>query len=132
MGLLNTTGVANAPAVSINTIVHPDAIPAFAWGITMRQCVLKVEEPIFLPEKYDDHGKWMDGWESKRRRIPGNDHCIIRLGTKGVIKGININTKFFTGNHPPRGSLEGTFSAHDPNKNSKWIEILWIDNVFEC
>ena len=91
--------------------------------------LLKVEEPIFLPEKYDDHGKWMDGWESKRRRIPGNDHCIIRLGTKGVIKGININTKFFTGNHPPRGSLEGTFSAHDPNKNSKWTEILPISDL---
>ena len=91
--------------------------------------LLKVEEPVFITDKYDQHGKWMDGWESKRRRIPGNDHCIIRLGVKGVISGININTKYFTGNHPPQGSLEATFSDNDPDKNTNWTEILPISNL---
>jgi allantoicase len=71
----------------------------------------------------------MDGWESRRRRIPGNDHCIVRLGTKGVISGINIDTKFFTGNHPPQGSLEATFSDSDPDENTKWTEILPISDL---
>ena len=91
--------------------------------------LLKVEEPIFIPDKYDQHGKWMDGWESKRRRTPGNDHCIVRLGTKGVISGININTKFFTGNHPPQGSLEATYSDTDPDENTIWAEILPISDL---
>jgi len=91
--------------------------------------LLKVEEPIFIPDKYDHHGKWMDGWESKRRRIPGNDYCIIRLGTKGSISGVNINTKYFTGNHPPQGSLEATFSSKDPDEGTKWIEILPISSI---
>ena len=91
--------------------------------------LLKVEEPIFIPDEYDSHGKWMDGWESKRRRIPGNDHCIIRLGTKGVISGVNINTKFFTGNHPPQGSIEAVLSDSEPNENTKWTEILPISNL---
>jgi len=86
--------------------------------------LLKVEEPIFITDKYDQHGKWMDGWESRRRRIPGNDHCVIRLGTKGIIAGVNINTKFFTGNHPPQGSLEAAFCKSDPDANTNWTEIL--------
>ena len=39
--------------------------------------------PVFIPGKYDDNGKWMDGWESRRRRGPGHDHCTIRLGRPG-------------------------------------------------
>ena len=91
--------------------------------------LLTVEEPIFIPDKYDQHGKWMDGWESKRRRTPGNDHCIVRLGTRGIISGININTKFFTGNHPPQGSLEATYSDTDPDENTIWEEILAISDL---
>ena len=41
-------------------------------------------EPVFIDDKYDDHGKWMDGWESRRRRVPGFDYCIIRLGVPGA------------------------------------------------
>ena len=91
--------------------------------------LLKVEEPVFIPEKYDQNGKWMDGWESKRRRVPGNDHCIIRLGTKGIISGINVNTRFFTGNHPPQGSLEAAFSDNDPDIDTDWTQILPISNL---
>lgn len=82
-------------------------------------------EPIFIPDKYDDHGKWMDGWETKRRRIPGNDWCLIKLGSPGVIKEIDVNTKFFTGNYPPQASIEGMFSDSEPNIDDKnWVTIL--------
>jgi allantoicase len=37
-------------------------------------------DPVFVADKYDDHGKWMDGWESRRKRTPGHDYCVIRLG----------------------------------------------------
>ena len=47
---------------------------------------------MFIPDKYDDNGKWMDGWESRRRRVPGHDHCILRLGAQGIIDGVNIDT----------------------------------------
>ena len=33
--------------------------------------LVKAEEPIFIPGKYTANGKWMDGWESRRRRTPG-------------------------------------------------------------
>ena len=82
-------------------------------------------EPIFIPDKYDDHGKWMDGWETKRRRVPGNDWCLIKLGSPGIIKEIDVNTKFFTGNYPPQASIEGIYSESEPNINDKkWLTIL--------
>ena len=82
-------------------------------------------EPIFIPDKYDDHGKWMDGWETKRRRVPGNDWCLIKLGSPGIIKEIDVNTKFFTGNYPPQASIEGIYSESEPDiDDKKWLTIL--------
>ena len=80
--------------------------------------------PSFDPDKYDNNGKYMDGWESKRRRHGGHDFVIIKLGTKGRIHGVDIDTSFFTGNFPPAASLEGCNSASDPDENSQWLEIL--------
>ncbi len=61
--------------------------------------------PVFKPDLYDEHGKWMDGWESRRRREPGHDWCLIRL-CPGTIRGIEIDTSFFTGNFPPEASID--------------------------
>jgi len=63
-------------------------------------------EPVFIPGKYDANGKWMDGWESRRRRDGGHDACVVRLGRPGVIHGIEIDTRNFTGNFPPAASIE--------------------------
>ena len=75
-----------------------------------RERMLEDAPPVFYPDRYDEHGKWMDGWESRRRRIPGHDHCILRLEAQGIIDGVDINTSHFTGNHPPHASLEGCLS----------------------
>lgn len=61
------------------------------------------------------YGKWMDGWETQRKRIPGHDWCIIKLGIPGVIKGLDIDTSFFTGNYPPKVSVQ----AASLNKGNK-------------
>jgi len=79
--------------------------------------------PVFIDDKYDDHGKWMDGWESRRKRTPGHDYCIIRLGIPGVVHGVDIDTSFFTGNFPPHVSIE-TCVSDDDVPNGGWTEIL--------
>ena len=67
----------------------------------------------------------MDGWETKRRRVPGNDWCLIKLGSPGIIKEIDVNTKFFTGNYPPQASIEGIYSESEPDiDDKKWLTIL--------
>ncbi len=71
-----------------------------------KENLLKPGRGIFVPDKYTDHGKWMDGWETRRRRTPGRDWCIIKLGLPGVIRELDIDTNHFLGNHPPFASLD--------------------------
>jgi allantoicase len=72
-----------------------------------KESLLKAEAPIFLEGKYTDRGKWMDGWETRRRREPGHDWCLIRLGLPGRIQGVVVDTKHFKGNYPEACSIEG-------------------------
>jgi allantoicase len=88
-----------------------------------KERLIDAEEPVFVDDKYDDHGKWMDGWESRRKRTPGYDHCVIRLGVPGVLKGVDIDTSFFTGNFPPQASIEACVSEDDVPAGG-WTEIL--------
>jgi allantoicase len=99
-----------------------------------KENLLKESNPVFIEGKYTTHGKWMDGWETRRRRTPGYDWCILRLGLPGIIRGIMVDTSFFTGNHPERFSLEGCdLGERHPYKGeksrlgsekTKWIETL--------
>ena len=91
--------------------------------------MLNDKEPIFIEDKYDNHGKWMDGWESKRRRDGGNDWAILKLGSAGIISKIEIDTSYFTGNFPPFFSLEGIYSETEPNKNSNWKSLIAKTNL---
>jgi allantoicase len=82
-------------------------------------------DPIFVADKYDDHGKWMDGWESRRKRDEGHDFCVIRLGTPGVIHGFDIDTSHFTGNFPPAASIDACSSNSEvPGEDEAWYELL--------
>lgn len=80
--------------------------------------------PVFVPDKYDEHGKWMDGWESRRRRDGGHDWCVLRLGVASRLYGVNIDTSHFTGNYPPGASLQACFKGDDPQAHDSWREIL--------
>src|SRR2546426_9482005 len=71
-----------------------------------KENLLKPSAPIFIEDKYTDLGKWMDGWETRRRRIPGFDWCIIRLGLPGIVSGVVVDTSHFKGNYPEQCSLE--------------------------
>jgi allantoicase len=78
----------------------------------------------FIPGKYDDHGKWMDGWETRRKRVEGYDYCILRLGLPGAVKGIDIDTTYFTGNYPPGASIDACRCNGDPTENTEWFQLL--------
>lgn len=87
--------------------------------------MLSPEAAVFIPGKYDDHGKWMDGWESRRKRGPGNDWCIVKLARPGRIFGVDIDTSHFTGNYPPGASLEACHSdADEPAADARWTALL--------
>ena len=88
------------------------------------QRLLQPQAAIFIPGKYDDNGKWMDGWESRRRRNTGNDWCVVRLARPGRIAGVDIDTSFFTGNYPPAAALDGCPEGCDPEQAQSWQTLL--------
>jgi allantoicase len=88
-----------------------------------KENLLKPGRGIFIPDKYTNRGKWMDGWESRRKRTPGHDWCIIQLATTGKIAGVDIDTNHFLGNHPPFASIDAC-NIKKPKKVD-WRKIQW-------
>jgi allantoicase len=79
---------------------------------------------VFIADKYDANGKWMDGWESRRRRGGGHDFCIIKLGVRGRIRGVDIDTSHFTGNFPPAASIDAALADEPLAQGIPWREIV--------
>ena len=90
-----------------------------------KERMLEPTAPVFVPDKYDEHGKWMDGWESRRKRGPGHDWCVVRLARPGRLVGADLDTSHFTGNYPPAASLEGCrVASGDPGDDARWSPLL--------
>ena len=92
-----------------------------------KENLLKPGRGIFITGKYTDRGKWMDGWESRRKRTEGHDCCVIQLATSGKIYGVDIDTNHFLGNHPPHASVEAANISAIENidfDKVEWKEIL--------
>ena len=100
-----------------------------------KENLLKPSRPVFIEGKYTDLGKWMDGWESRRRRTPGFDWCIIRLGLTGIVRGVVVDTSHFKGNYPESSSLEACAIDGLPTTEQlisdsvEWREILPQSNL---
>jgi allantoicase len=97
-----------------------------------KENLLKSSKPVFIEDKYTDRGKWMDGWETRRRRTPGYDWCIIRLGLPGILRGVVVDTSFFRGNYPEHFSLEACELGDGPpyeNEAARWKApgVRWFE-----
>lgn len=95
-----------------------------------KENLLKASAPVWIEEKYTDAGKWMDGWETRRRRTPGYDWCIVKLGLPGVIRGLVVDTSYFKGNFPEHCELEACALNGEPglaqleDRKTKWNTLL--------
>lgn len=138
-----------APNLPVGTVVNATPVtelPVFAvrhanlasadFGARVVSCsdeffaaadrMLQSSEPVFIVGKFDDNGKWMDGWETKRRRQGGHDYAVVRLGLPGVVKGLDIDTSHFTGNYPPAASVQACYceGGGDPTESTAWTDLL--------
>ena len=90
--------------------------------------LLSPARPTHAPRTFDHRGQVYDGWETRRRREPGHDWVIIRLGAPGVIRGIDVDTSFFTGNFPPYASVDGCSLPGYPDaahlKAATWTPLV--------
>ncbi|WIG92665.1 allantoicase [Myxococcus sp. SDU36] len=93
-----------------------------------KENLLKPGRGIFIPGKFTENGKWMDGWESRRKRVPGHDWCILKLGLPGVVRGVDIDTNHFLGNFPEYASVDALEVEGSPTPEAlaeaTWTPIL--------
>jgi allantoicase len=83
-----------------------------------KENLIKQAAPIWIEGKYTERGKWMDGWETRRRRDAGDhDWCIVLLGVRGIVRGVDVDTAYFKGNYPEACAI-------DAGDGTAWREIL--------
>src|SRR5712692_9430215 len=80
-----------------------------------KENLIKPGPPEFAADTFGHKGKVYDGWETRRRREPGHDHAIVRLGCPGAVHGVVVDTAFFRGNYPPEVSVEAACADGYPN-----------------
>jgi allantoicase len=86
--------------------------------------IISPTSPVFKEGIFDKHGKWMDGWESRRKRTSGHDYIVLKLGKPGKISKINVNTSHFNGNQPEMISIDGAYSNSKKISQLKWQSLL--------
>lgn len=102
-----------------------EALAASDEFFAAKERMLNPEPAVFIPGKYDNNGKWMDGWETRRKRENGYDWCVVKLARPGVLFGVDLDTSHFTGNFPPAASIEGAYSPESaPTADTEWFEVL--------
>ena len=93
-----------------------------------KENLIKPAPAVWKEHEYTDRGKWMDGWESRRKRVPGHDFAILRLGARGVVRGVVVDTSFFRGNYPASCSIDGVSLRPDADLDTllaaDWRELL--------
>ena len=93
-----------------------------------RENLIKPGPAVFSPETFGHKGKEYDGWETRRRREPGHDYAVVRLGAPGIVRGVVVDTSWFTGNYPPFASLEAASVEGYPSpadlERAQWYEVL--------
>ena len=84
------------------------------------------KDNLIMPGRSANMG---DGWETRRRRGPGHDWLILRLGGPGLVEKVEIDTNHFKGNYPDTASLEGCRTTETrlealASEAAGWQEVL--------
>ena len=107
-----------------DALAGAEAVFATDEFFATKERMLDPAPAVFYPDRFDDHGKWMDGWETRRRRDTGHDICVVRLAVPGTVHAVDIDTSHFTGNYPPAVALEGCLSDKNPGEDAEWFPLI--------
>jgi len=94
-----------------------------------KERMLQPSEPEWRAGIYDEHGKWMDGWESRRRRDQGHDYCVVKLGAPSTLAALEIDTRHFTGNYPPFASVQASSDNSSAVSFGLGYMVGWSDEI---
>ncbi|MFE3448008.1 allantoicase [Nonomuraea sp. NPDC059194] len=115
------------PDLALRT-VGGSVVAANDESFAEKESLIRPGRPGFQAETFGNKGQVYDGWETRRRREPGHDWAIVRLGMPGVIRGVVIDTAWFKGNYPPHASVEACAVDGYPSPAelaaADWVEIV--------
>jgi allantoicase len=94
-----------------------------------KESLIKAPPAVWREGVYTERGKWMDGWETRRRRDDGDhDWCVVRLGVRGILRGVDVDTSFFKGNYPESCAIDACDAPGLPTPDelarAPWCEVL--------
>jgi allantoicase len=72
-----------------------------------------------------------DGWETRRRREPGNDWIIVKLGAPGTVEKVEVDTCHYKGNFPDRCSLQAALVGSSTDKSIITEAMFWPELMGE-
>ncbi|TDD90501.1 allantoicase [Actinomadura rubrisoli] len=126
------TGFTALPDLAVRTL-GGSVVAASDESFAVKENLLNPWPPAFSPATFGPKGQEYDGWETARRRPGadgdlGHDWALIRLGLPGVVRGVVIDTAWFTGNFPPYAAVEACAVAGHPSPadlaGADWTEIV--------
>jgi allantoicase len=124
---VKTVDFASLPDLAVRTL-GGSVVAANDELFAERENLIKAQPPVFNPHTFGHKGQVYDGWETRRRREPGYDWTIVRLGVPGVIRSVIVDTAFFTGNFPEQCSVEAVsvdgYPSPDELADLAWTEIV--------
>ncbi|MFG3440527.1 allantoicase [Nonomuraea sp. NPDC047897] len=122
-----TAAFTSLPDLALRTL-GGSVVAASDESFAGRENLIRPGRPAFQAGTFGGKGQVYDGWETRRRREPGHDWAIVRLGVPGVVHGVVIDTAWFTGNYPPHASVDATAADGHPSpaelERAAWTEIV--------
>lgn len=131
----------NSPTAHSHFLSLPDLAARPAGGAVVwanddlfaeKENLLKPGAAEYRPATFGHKGQVYDGWETRRRRgadADAYDAAIVRLGVPGVVRGVVVDTAWFTGNYPPQisveaASVDGYPSVEELVDKTQWTTIV--------
>ena len=127
---------AHSHFLSLPDLAARPAGGAVSWAnddlFAEKENLIKPAPAEFRPATFGHKGQVYDGWETRRRRgtdSDSHDSAIIRLAVPGLVRGVVVDTAWFTGNYPPQISVEAAYVAGYPSIEELVEKTTWTTIV---
>jgi allantoicase len=113
-------------AEDVQSLVDFAAIEHGGFSVTCSDMFFGHRQNLIMPGRSTHMG---NGWETKRRRGPGHDWTIIRLGRPCEVQRIELDTDHYKGNAPGSCMIEGVLLPEDAAEHLLDPQLPWTTLV---
>ena len=108
-------------------VIGGSVVAASDESFGFKENLIDPSEPAFVPGTFDLRGEVVDGWETRRHAGPAGDWVIVRLGVSGRVHAVDVDTRFFSGNHPTACRVDAC--VLDRTSDPTASDVAWVPLV---